>query len=414
MPVSREGVKVEDILSVSQITAYIKERLISDSNLREVVIKGEVSNYYQHSSSGHIYFTLKDNRAKLKAVMFNSEAQNLDFDLEDGKEVVAQGRISLYPPQGQHQIQVTKLKPAGVGNLHIAFEKLKEKLAREGLFDEEYKQSIPQIPQRVGVITSPTGAAIRDIISVIKRRFSNTSLLIAPATVQGNRAENSLINALELLHNYDLDVIIIGRGGGSLEDLWAFNKEELARTIFSSQIPIISAVGHETDYTISDYVADLRAPTPSAAAELVVADRKELQRYLKRLEDNLYQAIDRKLKKTQDKLDYLTQRRVFELPKEKLQESVQQLDDLSRRLDEVVEEKLETEHKKLETIMGQLNSLSPLQVLKRGYSLSRKSDDKSEVSSIKQVQAEELIEVILKDGKLECQIKEIKEEKLNN
>ncbi|GAB6099018.1 exodeoxyribonuclease VII large subunit [Halanaerocella petrolearia] len=405
---------MEDILSVSQITAYIKERLISDSNLREVVIKGEVSNYYQHSSSGHIYFTLKDNRAKLKAVMFNSEAQNLDFDLEDGKEVVAQGRISLYPPQGQHQIQVTKLKPAGVGNLHIAFEKLKEKLAREGLFDEEYKQSIPQIPQRVGVITSPTGAAIRDIISVIKRRFSNTSLLIAPATVQGNRAENSLINALELLHNYDLDVIIIGRGGGSLEDLWAFNKEELARTIFSSQIPIISAVGHETDYTISDYVADLRAPTPSAAAELVVADRKELQRYLKRLEDNLYQAIDRKLKKTQDKLDYLTQRRVFELPKEKLQESVQQLDDLSRRLDEVVEEKLETEHKKLETIMGQLNSLSPLQVLKRGYSLSRKSDDKSEVSSIKQVQAEELIEVILKDGKLECQIKEIKEEKLNN
>ncbi|AGB40526.1 exodeoxyribonuclease VII, large subunit [Halobacteroides halobius DSM 5150] len=399
---------MEDILSVSQITAYIKERLISDSNLREVVIKGEVSNYYQHSSSGHIYFTLKDKRAKLKAVMFNDKVQNLDFDLEDGREVVAQGRISLYSPQGQHQIQVKSLKPAGVGALHIAFKRLKEKLAQEGLFAEEYKQSIPQIPKRVGVVTSPTGAAFRDIISVIKRRFSNTSLLIAPATVQGKRAENSLIRALRLLHNYDLNVIIIGRGGGSLEDLWAFNKEELARVIFNSKIPIISAVGHETDYTISDYVADLRAPTPSAAAELVVADRKELQRYLKRLENNLYQAIDYKFQKAQDKLNYLTQRRVFELPQQEWQQLAQQLDELSKRLDQAVKEKLKTKQKNLQTIMDQLNTLSPLQVLERGYSLTRKSSDKAEVNSITQVQEEELVEVILKDGKLDCKVREIK------
>ncbi|WP_345894765.1 exodeoxyribonuclease VII large subunit [Natroniella sulfidigena] len=400
---------MESIWSVSGITNYLKEVLTTDPNLNQLLVKGEISNFHAHSS-GHMYFTLKDQDSQIKAVMFRGNNRKLDFEPEDGMSVIATGRVSIYSVRGEYQLYVSDLEPDGIGSLHIAFEQLKEKLEQEGLFKKEYKQSIPQIPAKVGVITSPTGAAIQDILSVIKRRFANLSVLIAPAKVQGKAAEDDLIAALELLNRTDVDVIIIGRGGGSLEDLWAFNKEKLARTIFNSETPVISAVGHETDFTIADFIADLRAPTPSAAAELVVSDAKEVKRYLNKLEDNLVQAMENKLNYLTEKLAYLKEREVFRLVKEELEEYQQRLDELELKLNRHITNKLTTKQEKIESIATQLNSLSPLNTLARGYSLTCKSDLKEEVSSVEQVEVGELLEVVLQDGKLFCQLERIEAE----
>ena len=399
---------MDQILSVSQLNDYIKGILQHDPNLQEVLVQGEVSNYYCHYASGHVYFTLKDEDTQIKAVMFSRSKDQLDFELEDGMKVILEGQITVYPPRGEYQIQVENVQPKGTGALHIAFEQLKKKLEKEGLFEEQYKRELPEIPQRIGVITSPTGAAIRDVISVVKRRFTNVSLLIAPATVQGDNAEPTLLRGLDLLNNhFDVDVIIIGRGGGSLEDLWAFNKEKLARAIFNSATPVISAVGHETDYTISDFVADLRAPTPSAAAELVVSDRKELEKYLQRLITNLNSAVKNKLDQKAQYLENLASRSVFKLLPEKIKEESQRVDDLAQQLEKSINLQLTRKQEKLQSVVGKLSSLSPLNTLARGYSLARKEDTKQKVKSVSQVKVGDLLELVVEDGELLCEIKEI-------
>ncbi len=405
---------MDDILSVTQLTNYVKQLLQSDPNLKRVAVEGEISNYYRHDASGHIYFTLKDDRAKLQAVMFNRQVKKLDFKPEGGMEVVAEGPLTIYSPRGEYQIQVEDLQPGGEGALHIKFKQLKQKLEREGLFAEQYKQRIPEIPSRIGVVTSPTGAAIRDIISVVQRRFSNTSLLIAPATVQGDRAADSIIRGIELLHSYEVDVIIIGRGGGSLEDLWAFNEEKLARAVFNSRLPIISAVGHETDYTITDYVADERAPTPSAAAEKVVADRTELKRYLQRLQANLHQAIKNKLHRSQLRLAHLLDRRAFRLPQDLLAEYRQQIDELRQQLDQTADQYLTQQEEKLKNLSARLDSLSPLKILERGYSLTTLPETGEKVTSVEQVGLGEVVEVKVKDGSFTSQVAEIKHKERTN
>ncbi len=397
---------MEDIWSVTELNNYIKELFANRAELQDVVLTAEISNFYQHSASGHMYFTLKDEQTQLKAVMFNRANKALNFKPEDGLKVLAQGRVGVYPARGEYQIYISRLEPEGVGALHLAYEQLKAKLKKEGLFAEKHKRVIPEIPAKIGVITSPTGAAIRDIISVVKRRFANVSLLIAPATVQGDNAEATLLKGLKLLNQLDVDVIIIGRGGGSIEDLWAFNKEKLARTIFNSKTPVISAVGHETDFTIADFVADLRAPTPSAAAELVISNREELERYLKRLENNLEQAINKRLERASDKLSYLTERRAFKLVSENITEQLQQLDEFSRRLEDSFLQNINQKQDKLKSLAAQLNSLSPLNTLARGYNIARKVDG-GEVSSISQVEVDDNIELVLKDGKLISKVKEI-------
>ena len=400
---------MSQILTVAELNEYIKGVLQYDPNLQEVLVQGEVSNYYAHYASGHVYFTLKDEDTQLNAVMFKQTKETIDFNLEDGMEVIVEGQITLYAPRGEYQIQVSDLQPKGTGSLQIAFEQLKKSLKEEGLFKEEYKQELPDIPQKIGVITSPTGAAIRDVISVVKRRFTNVSLLIAPATVQGDNAQPTLLRGLELLNDYfDVDVIIIGRGGGSLEDLWAFNKEKLARAIFNSATPIISAVGHETDYTIADFVADKRAPTPSAAAELVVSDRKELEKYLNRLKDNLASAIENRVQQEEQHLHNLVAKSAFRLFPSRINEAAQQIDDLAQQLEKNITNLINAKEEKLSAVMGKLDSLSPLNTLKRGYSLTRHKESQEKVSSITDVTPKDLVEVVLQDGRLICRIKEVK------
>ncbi|MGM0370607.1 MAG: exodeoxyribonuclease VII large subunit [Bacillota bacterium] len=399
---------MNQVLSVTELNDYIKGILQYDPNLQQILVQGEVSNYYFHYSSGHVYFTLKDEDTQLDAVLFSQKKQQLDFDLEDGMKVILEGKITVYPPRGEYQIQVENVEPKGTGALHIAFEQLKAKLKEEGLFAEQHKRDLPDIPQKIGIITSPTGAAIKDVISVVKRRFTNVSLMIAPATVQGDNAAPTLLRGLELLNDeFDVDVIIIGRGGGSIEDLWAFNKEQVARAIFNSPTPVISAVGHETDYTISDFVADLRAPTPSAAAELVVSDRKELEKYLQRLRNNLEQALENKLSQAKQSFASLTKRRAFRLFPEQLNEAAQKVDDLAQQLDKNMEDKLIKKQEQLQAVVGKLSSLSPLNTLARGYSLTKKKETGQKVKSVSEVEIDELVEVVVQDGELLCNVEDI-------
>ena len=277
------------VLSVSQLNRYIKMNFDADENLANIFISGEISNFTNHYRTGHLYFTLKDDSSAVRAVMFNSSAKRLKFMPEDGMKVIARGRVSVYEASGQYQLYVDDMQPDGVGALNLAYEQLKEKLQKEGLFSELHKKPLPPYPEKVGVITSPTGAAVRDIINVLGRRFSYAEIVFCPVLVQGDGAHLQLTDAVNLFNSERAaDVIIIGRGGGSIEDLWEFNDEGLARAVYNSEIPVISAVGHETDFTICDFVADMRAPTPSAAAELAVPDANELQYALSALKNRMF------------------------------------------------------------------------------------------------------------------------------
>ncbi|WP_027340054.1 exodeoxyribonuclease VII large subunit [Halonatronum saccharophilum] len=395
----------ENIWSVSGLTDYLKKLLEDDPQLSPVILKGEISNFHHHSS-GHMYFTLKDKKTQLKAVMFRGYNQRLDFTPEEGMSVIAQGKVSIYPARGEYQIYIHSMEPDGIGSLHLAYEQLKERLEKEGLFKEEFKKPIPKIPAKVGVVTSATGAALRDIISVAKRRFSNLSLLIAPSQVQGKGAGDNLVKGIEILNESDVDVIIIGRGGGSIEDLWAFNKEKVARAIFESKIPVISAVGHETDLTIVDFVADLRAPTPSAAAELVASNREEVKRYLDRLENNLYTSIDNRITRYKDLLARLQDNRAFVLLRDKIRDYIQEVDELSISLERNFKLGLERRKERLEGIVGKLNSLSPLNTLARGYALARDGSGKS-IASINGIKEKEEVNLLLKDGEIICRVEKI-------
>lgn len=361
--------------TVSEVTQKIKKLL--EGTLSEITVTGEVSRPVYHSS-GHLYFSLKDAKSQLSAACFRNVAGRLKFRLEQGQEVVATGNISVYAPRGDYQLIVERIEPKGVGALQIAFEQLKEKLLNEGLFDDSTKKPLPFLPQRIGIITSPTGAAVRDMIKVIGRRFPDANLIIYGVRVQGKGAAAEIASAItEFNVNKDLsdvEVLIIGRGGGSIEDLWAFNEEVVARAIFASRIPIISAVGHEIDFTISDFVSDVRAATPSAAGELVLPKRTELEEALKNYSRRLGLALQNRLERNKMEVLKISRQRVFSDPLQRIHEWGQRADETARMMAKTIDSTLALTKEKISASAGRLESLSPLGVLSRGYSVTTGPD----------------------------------------
>jgi exodeoxyribonuclease VII large subunit len=356
--------------TVSELNAYIKRALDNDRNLSAVTLRGEISNFTYHRS-GHLYFSLKDEGGQVKAVMFRSSAAALRFMPENGMKVIVRCSVSVYVQTGSYQIYVTSMQPDGVGALYLAYEQLKQRLADEGLFDEEHKLPIPIYPSRVGVITSPTGAAVRDIINVTGRRFPAATVYLYPSLVQGDGAEPNLIAALDYLEKSGLvDVIIIGRGGGSIEDLWAFNGEALARRIYECKVPVISAVGHETDFTICDFVSDLRAPTPSAAAEIAVPDAKDILLRLDTAYDRCVQALVRKAERAEERLIRIKESDLFAAPETFFDTHLDDLRQLKDSLTDAIKLDMEKSETALALIAGKLQALSPLTTLARGYSVA--------------------------------------------
>ena len=358
----------KQIITVSALNEYLKQRFESDPFLNSVYVKGEISNFTNHKS-GHFYFTLKDETGTLKSVMFRSSAAKMKFMPENGMKVISHGRVSVFVRDGQYVFYVTSMEPDGIGALYLAYEQLKRKLEEEGLFAHEKKKPIPKIPTRVGVITSPTGAAVRDIINVTGRRFPFARVYLYPAQVQGAQAAPDLINGVRLMNQMKLcDVIIIGRGGGSIEDLWAFNDEGLAREIAASKIPVISAVGHETDFTICDFAADLRAPTPSAAAELAVPETHDLQRKIGNIIDRMLLLIDRDNKAKRSKLSDLGSRKVLTDPGYIFDEKRLSLVSLSRDMENAQKMLLQLKRQGFVSNTSKLEALNPMSVISRGYS----------------------------------------------
>ena len=388
------------IATVSQINGYIKKILDQNIILNNVWIKGELSNFKLHYS-GHIYTTLKDEGGVLKAVMFKSAASALTFTPQDGMKVLARGKVGVYESGGVYQLYIEEMIPDGVGELYIAYEQLKAKLQAEGLFDERHKKPIPRFPSRVGVITAPTGAAVRDIINVITRRFPMAEIVLYPAQVQGTGSAQSVAAGIEYFNETNsVDTIIAGRGGGSIEDLWAFNEELVARAIFNSRIPIISAVGHETDFTIADFVADLRAPTPSAAAEIAVPSSLDLSASIKMQSSRLMQAQLSRLRTLQLKINSLK----LKTPQEIINDNSQKLDNLTRRAENSFKLILSQKRRVLGEASGKLNALSPLNTLSRGYSIPVK-DDGTVIRSVRDTKSGDEFVLKLKDGDTNCIVK---------
>lgn len=393
------------VISVSELNSYVKEFFDLNPMLNNVFVKGEISNF-KHHSSGHLYMTLKDENAAVKAVMFKYSAMSLDFQPENGMKVIVNAKVSLYERDGAYQIYINEMQPDGVGALHIKYEQLKEKLEKEGLFEESNKKAIPHFPRAVGVITSKTGAAVRDIINVIKRRSKITNVYVYPATVQGEGAHKTIIDGIKFFNsNGIVDTIIIGRGGGSIEDLWAFNEEELARSIFASEIPIISAVGHETDFTISDFVADLRAPTPSAAAELCVPDLDGIKLNLSKMEDRLINALRNNVSIKKKTLDKIKESPVFISPHRLTYDKSQYLNILSDKIVDKYKSVIMNKKEEFIKNISKLDSLSPLKVLKRGYSFAQDENGKV-VSSISKVEVGNNLKLKFSDGSLKCKVLE--------
>lgn len=394
------------VLSVRDLTLYVKRLLERDQLLQAVWVRGEISNFKWHTS-GHIYFTLKDESSQVKCVMFRSSAQRLRFRPENGMQVLVHGNVSLFERDGAYQLYAVEMDPAGIGALHLEFEQLKRRLAEEGLFDEEVKRALPRLPRRVGIVTAPTGAAIRDMITIARRRFPSVRLVIAPAVVQGADAPASLIRGLELMARLPgIDVIIIGRGGGSLEDLWGFNDEGLARAIRACPVPVVSAVGHETDFTIADFAADLRAPTPSAAAELVVPSRSELQGQVDGLRIRLASAARRIVERKRTRLKGLAERPVLLRPQGRLLQDRQRLDELIRRLGYVGGQMLGGHRRELKALAGRLDALSPLAVLSRGYAIAREESGHV-IREASQVSVGDPIQVMVHRGQLHCRVESL-------
>ncbi len=390
-------------LSVSEVNRYIKRILTSDPILAHIHVKGEISNYNFHSS-GHMYFTLKDRGGRINCVMFRSDCERLKFIPEEGMSMVCRGYISLYERGGQYQLYVRNMEPAGIGALYIAYQQLKERLEKEGIFDAKHKKQLPYIPEKIAIITSPTGAAVRDIISIVFRRFPGVELYVFPVLVQGEYAAPSIANAIRLCNDFpDIDVAIVGRGGGSMEELWAFNEEEVARAIFCSDIPIITAIGHETDFTIADFVADLRAATPSAAAELVVPNIMEIREYMNSAKKRLLNSISVKTNTLQQRLSLIENNYFLRYPLNPIYEKQQYIDDLIRRFKKSLETKQEFKKRHLTHIGERLNALSPLSVFSRGYSIVRDEDEKV-IKSINQVKRDQILNIDLIDGRINCKV----------
>ena len=373
--------KVEKFFTVSQITRKIRASL--EHNFSNISILGEISNV-RTPGSGHVYLTLKDKSSQLQAVVFRNIANKIKFELKDGMEVISFGSVTVYEPRGQYQLIINKIEPKGIGALQLAFQQLKEKLEKEGLFDQAHKKPIPFIPQKIGIVTSPTGAAIKDILNIIDRRFANVEILLYPVKVQGEGAAQEIAEAItELNALTDIDVIIAGRGGGSLEDLWAFNEEVVARSIYNSRIPVISAVGHEIDITIADLVADKRALTPSEAGELVVPRKDLLLDMLEKLNTRLLQSLTGKLRLSKERLVRVANSYVMRQPFDRLRRWQQRLDEFAQRLNINITHALNTEREKLSGIAGKLESLSPLNVLKRGYTITTRLEDNKSLREVK-------------------------------
>ncbi len=399
------------ILSVSEVNRYIKDLISNDIVLSGLWVKGEISNFKSHYS-GHFYFTIKDEKSVLKCVMFRSHASTLQFVPNDGMKVLIRGNISVFERDGQYQLYAEEMQPDGVGALYVAFEQLKVKLQSEGLFDEARKRRLPLIPGSIGVVTSSTGAVIRDIINVLSRRFYNVTIKLYPVQVQGEQAAGQIAAAVHRLNELgNVDVIIIARGGGSLEELWAFNEEIVARSIFASRIPIISAVGHETDFTISDFVADVRAPTPSAAAELVMPERTVIENRLDSLKMRLRNAITKMTSMERMTLRRFSESTAFKQPYNKIYQDRMLLDVQKRYLEKALSVLNTESRNKLSTLAARLDTLSPLNSLARGYSITRSVKDHTLVKSIQSIAVGDKLEVFLTDGLLDCVVESIKGEK---
>lgn len=395
------------VLSVSQLNRYIKMNFDADENLANIFISGEISNFTNHYRTGHLYFTLKDDSAAVRAVMFNSSAKRLKFMPEDGMKVIARGRVSVYEASGQYQLYVDDMQPDGVGALNLAYEQLKEKLQKEGLFSELHKKSLPPYPEKVGVITSPTGAAVRDIINVLGRRFPYAEIVFCPVLVQGDGAHLQLTNAVNLFNSERAaDVIIIGRGGGSIEDLWEFNDEGLARAVYNSEIPVISAVGHETDFTICDFVADMRAPTPSAAAELAVPDANELQYALSALKNRMFLNVSSGIADRRSRLEYLTSKGALKSPDEMLSDRSQRLDTAFSKMLSSYENRIGGKKVEFISAATALSKLDPMSVLMRGFAFVSDKSGKNVFSSQSLAKGDK-INVRFHDGSAVCEVKEI-------
>lgn len=394
---------------MGEVTSYIRDLLECDSLLSDIWIRGEISNFKRHTS-GHIYFTLKDESGNLRCVMFRSRACLLDFLPANGMNVLVRGYIDFYEKEGNCQLYVEELQADGVGSLYQAYCLLKDRLEAEGLFAAEHKKPIPFLPRKVGVVTSPNGAAWHDIVTVIRRRFPQMPIVLAPAAVQGEQAPGEIQAALAALDKRDdIDVVIVGRGGGSLEELWAFNTEEVARAIFRMRIPVVSAVGHETDYSIADFVADLRAPTPSAAAEVVVPDRRELEIRVLNLQYRLFQSVNRSLREKQSRIRGVVGRSLPRAVRSRLMFDKREVSFLNRRLLEVIRARVANFRTRTELLATKLDALSPLAILRRGYSICCSHTTGKIIKGIRDTAVGELLDVILEDGSMHCLVEEIKE-----
>jgi exodeoxyribonuclease VII large subunit len=392
------------ILSISELTQFIKFQL--EQSFDYLWVEGEISNF-RMPSSGHFYFTLKDEKSQIRVVMFRSQNRTLEFAPEDGLSVICRGRLNVYETRGEYQLILDYLEPKGRGALQLAFEQLKQKLAQEGLFDPDHKKPLPQLPRKIGIVTSPTGAAIRDILNVIERRFANVEILICPVKVQGEGAAQEIATALQELNQIpEIDVVILTRGGGSIEDLWPFNEEVVARAIYHSEIPVISAVGHEVDFTIADFVASLRAPTPSAAAELVVRNKGDLIRNLDTTYVRLKNSIRKVYEFNQSRFAFLQKR--MPDPRKMIPGLRLTIDEYGERIAFHVSNAVKIKKEKIEGMMGRLDALSPLNVLKRGYSITRTVPDLKVVRDSKQLAHGNKINVRLFKGELMCRVEEVK------
>lgn len=438
-------------VTITALTKYIKRKFDADPHLQDMYVKGEISNLKQHSS-GHMYFTLKDEKARILAVMFSSFNKSIKFKPENGMKVLVKGDITIYEQSGQYQMYIKEMQPDGIGDLYLAFEQLKEKLLKQGLFLKEYKKPLPKYPHTVGVITSPTGAAIRDILTTLKRRYPIANIMVIPALVQGEQGAASIVKAIEQANQlHEIDVLIVGRGGGSIEELWSFNEEIVARAIFASRIPIISAVGHETDTTIADYVADLRAPTPTGAAELAVPHIDELIERVLTRQTRIIRKIKEKINVQAQRYDRLSKSYAFKYPQRLYEQKLEQVDkstellqkaaqalflnrnegyirtkrrlernNLNTLLQTAVKQQAKTEKalnrafaslllakkKEHQRVNMALDALSPLKIMDRGYSLVYDEDDHL-VKSTEQIQLNDTIKIKLVDGSITCEVLEI-------
>ncbi len=416
-------------ITVSQLTRYIKFKIDNDEHLAHVFLKGEISNFKAHTR-GHLYFTIKDEGSRINAVMFASNANKLNFKPEDGMKIMVTGRISVYEATGGYQVYVDEMIEDGVGNLYIQFEKLKKKLEAEGLFDKVHKKAIPKMPKKIGIVTAPTGAAIKDILSTLKRRWPIVETILFPSLVQGVSAAPDIVKQIERAQDYDLDLLIIGRGGGSIEDMWCFNDETVARTIYNSHIPIISAVGHEVDFTIADFVADLRAPTPTGAAEMAVPNIADFYNYLNQLKLRLTKSVKTKLETNFKHLENLKNSYILTNPLSIYQMKEQKFDTLFEKLNLVMISILSNQRLNYENIILNLNRglektieinknryinnlnkleiLNPLLTIKRGYSITKKEN--KVITTINQVKPNDILEISLSDGTIETIVKNKKKE----